>query len=53
MELIDGRGFINSGTHSFWTKCSNCGELEKFSDYDLWKKLWTNSIQKSLNNQKT
>ena len=38
MILIDGRGFINSGTHSFWAKCPNCGKLEKFNDYDLWKK---------------
>ena len=51
MILIDGRGFINSGTHSFWAKCQSCGELEKFSDYELWKSLWTKNIRKTLENK--
>lgn len=38
MQLIDGRGLLNSGTHSFLCECPKCGEKEKFSDYKLWKK---------------
>ena len=45
MILIDGRGFINSGTHSFWAKCQSCGELEKFNDLKLWKKLWHKCVK--------
>ena len=45
MILIDGRGFINSGTHSFIAQCPNCHKKEKFSDYELWKKLWGKCVK--------
>lgn len=38
MILIDGRGLINSGKHSFTAQCSECKKIEKFSDYELWKR---------------
>ena len=37
MNLIDGRGFSNSGTHTFVAECTKCQHKEKFSDYELWK----------------
>ena len=40
MELIDGRGFINSGTHTFLAQCPECGEKEKLDDTKLWENLW-------------
>ena len=37
MILIDGRGLINSGTHTFLAKCTECGKKEKFQDDEIWK----------------
>ena len=45
MILIDGRGFINSGTHTFIAQCPNCHQKEKFSDIKLWNMLWRKRIK--------
>ena len=45
MILIDGRGFINSGTHSFIAECPKCKEKEKFDDLKLWEKLWHKCVK--------
>ncbi len=41
MILIDGRGLLNSGRHSFTAQCPECKKIEKFSDYELWKRCLT------------
>ena len=43
MDLISGIGMINSGTHTFITKCPKCHEEHKFDDIKLWKEC----LQKS------
>lgn len=46
MILIDGRGLINSGTHTFLAQCPECGITKKFKNYDLWKNLWKKWVKK-------